>query len=107
MDVPLFYGVDASVVNPTGSSRCGPLSYEVAHEDQIKPAARARVFRRPRCGRLRDGSSRGRSTRPIKVGNAYYVGEGAIYQEGNRPLRLPQRLTLQEIEERSESKRTK
>ncbi|NRD83654.1 excisionase [Burkholderia pseudomallei] len=41
---------------------------------------------------------------PIKVGNAYYVEEGAIYQEGNRPLRLAERLALEEIEERKPRK---
>jgi len=44
---------------------------------------------------------------PIKVGNAYYVEEKAIYQEGNRPLRLAERLRLEEIEERNKSKRAK
>ncbi|WP_082742021.1 excisionase [Burkholderia sp. MSMB1072] len=44
---------------------------------------------------------------PIKVGNAYYVEEKAIYQEGNRPLRLAERLALEEIEERGQSKRAK
>lgn len=41
---------------------------------------------------------------PIKVGNAYYVEEKAIYQEGNRPLRLAERLALEEIEEGKNSK---
>lgn len=44
---------------------------------------------------------------PIIVGNAYYVEEKAIYQEGNRPLRLAERLALEEIEERGRSKRAK
>jgi len=41
------------------------------------------------------------------VGNTYYVEEKAIYQEGNRPLRLAERLRLEEIEERSKSTRAK
>ncbi|MBY4768948.1 excisionase [Burkholderia ambifaria] len=44
---------------------------------------------------------------PIIVGNAYYVEEGAIYQEGNRPLRLAERLALEEIEERKRAKQAK
>lgn len=34
---------------------------------------------------------------PVKVGNAYYVEEGAILVEGNRHLRLAERLVLEEI----------
>ncbi|PRH46154.1 excisionase [Burkholderia multivorans] len=44
---------------------------------------------------------------PIKVGNAYYVEEKAIYQEGNRPLRLVERLVLEEIEEKKRAKQGK
>lgn len=44
---------------------------------------------------------------PIKVGNAYYVEEKAIYQEGNRPLRLAERLRLEEIEEKKRAKQGK
>jgi hypothetical protein len=41
---------------------------------------------------------------PIIVGNAYYVEEKAVYQEANRPLRLAERLRLEEIEEGKNSK---
>lgn len=44
---------------------------------------------------------------PIKVGNAYYVEEKAIYQEGKRPLRLAERLALEEVEERKRARQTK
>lgn len=44
---------------------------------------------------------------PIKVGNAYYVEEETIYQEGYWPLRLVVRLRLEESEERNKSKRAK
>ncbi|HEM7881363.1 TPA: excisionase [Burkholderia contaminans] len=44
---------------------------------------------------------------PIKVGNAYYVEEKAIYQEGNRALRLAERLTLEEIEDQKRAKQAK
>ncbi len=46
-------------------------------------------------------------TPPIKMGNAYYAEEKAIYQEGNRSLRLAERLRLEEMEERGKSKRAK
>lgn len=42
-----------------------------------------------------------------QVCNAYHAEEKAIYQEGNRPLRLAERLRLEEIEERNKSKRAK
>jgi predicted site-specific integrase-resolvase len=44
---------------------------------------------------------------PIIVGNAYYVEENAIYQEGNRPLRLVERLKFEEIEEKKKGKQAK
>ncbi|WP_208458629.1 hypothetical protein [Burkholderia seminalis] len=44
-------------------------------------------------------------TRLCRASNAYYVEEKAIYQEGNRPLRLAERLALEEIEERDSFKR--
>ncbi|MEY1594108.1 excisionase [Burkholderia sp. Bmkn7] len=44
---------------------------------------------------------------PIKVGNAYYVEEKAIYQEGNRPLRLAERLALEEISEKKKRSGTR
>ncbi|WP_341772209.1 excisionase [Burkholderia gladioli] len=44
---------------------------------------------------------------PIKVGNAYYVEETAIYQDGKRPLRLAERLALQEVDERKKGSGTR
>ncbi|KWZ43781.1 excisionase [Burkholderia savannae] len=44
---------------------------------------------------------------PVKVGNAYYVEEGAIYFEGNRPLRLAERLALEEISEKKKRSGTR